>query len=135
MLDEFDAVLLSLLCLILFAVFILLNMLGVFWLSQNLEAIIKLIENETILKIDRTINQRCVYIQAHPKRYDEGRRYIRKICRWIDQGNYPTLEYTNVFSHYDCNTVKVCKKPDDSVYDCLIDCIEDYHHQCKSYED
>jgi hypothetical protein len=103
-------------------------------LSQTLESLIKILNNDPTIRIDRMVDHNCMYIQTRRERYEEGRQYIKQICKWIDQGNYPTLSYTNVFSHYDCNTVKVCKREDES-YQCLIDVIEDHHHQCKPFED
>lgn len=67
-----------------------------------------------------------MYLQAHPKRYDEGREYLQRIKEWVDHGEYPNVTVVDVFKFHPITTLKICKvKTDESFYHTMIDCIEE----------
>lgn len=100
---------------------------------STLERLLKLLEDEPILQINKTVNGRCVYIQANPPDNPEGLKYLNKIKQWVDHGEYPCLSCINVFEFHPLNTIRVCHV-ESSFYEVMCDCINETERN-RPYED
>lgn len=104
-------------------------------MNDSLDNLHKQIVEDPALNVKLTEGGECLFIGPKSELYDEGVQYIQQIYEWLKHGEYPNLRVVNVFTRYDLNTLKVCRRDEyDHQYDTLIDCFNDTD-RTKPYED